>query len=119
MKILMFISMLLVLSCGVKEDSDCPDTIIMEPDVPDWNPAPPDTVSWVDLQRGALETDCLSCHRGDRSFSSEALFRASAALDLITSGAMPKGRSLTPAAANAFGGFFSQPVTQTSAKGED
>lgn len=99
---------MLLWGCGMDDGDDCPDTIITQPDVPDWNPAPPDegSISWAELQRVALEPDCLSCHRGDRSFSSEALFRASTALSLITSGAMPKDRDLSPAAEEAFGIFF-------------
>lgn len=120
--LLVFAVFFLIAACGsgmdpYAEDEDCPDTQIILPDdrEPDDREDPPEpvgAVSWAQLQSGALESDCLSCHRGDRSFSSEQLFRNSQALNLIRTGDMPPNKVLSQKSLEQFGGFFSQPVIQ-------
>ena len=120
--LLIFAVFFLIAACGSEidpyaEDEDCPDTQIILPDdreEPDDDREEPQegAVSWAQLQSGALESDCLSCHRGDRSFSSEQLFRNSQALNLIRTGDMPPNKVLSQKSLEQFGGFFSQPVIQ-------
>lgn len=100
------------------EEADCPDTQIILPDDRDsgWEPEPEPprqgAVTWAQLKNGALESACLSCHRGDRSFENEQNFRNSDALALITTGDMPPNRVLSQKEYDDFGGFFSQLATQ-------
>lgn len=98
------------------DEEPCPDTQIVLPDDrrpdPDPEPEPQGPVSWAQLQSGALESACLSCHRGDRSFENEQIFRNSNALALIRTGDMPPNRVLSQKEYDEFGGFFSQLATQ-------
>ena len=122
-RLVLMLSIFLV-SCGSEmdpyaSDEPCPDTQIVLPDDrgPEPEPEPEEgAVSWAQLQQGALETDCLSCHGGDRSFSSERLFRNSQALNLIRTGDMPPNKVLSQKSLEQFGGFFSQPVIQNFVK---
>jgi hypothetical protein len=103
-------------SCGMQEESDCPDPIVQWEDggpQPEPEPEPREEVplSWDGLQP-VLQAECMGCHQGDRSFQSERDFRNSTALDLIKTGAMPKGKALSAKGEDAFSRFFLVPVFQ-------